>query len=220
MTEKEIRTYIITTLGRLYENPIHRTQYKRFVFNPPDDKIARQILSQLTQNYILEQLEPGVVRLTDLGYQLIRSEISEPGAAGSKGQATDIRDPLPPAPDEIEKLSRQLEQPDYISASRFTGGQSEIYWATEGFKETTGYSIEELKKAGGSVALLRGTENQKKIEQIAQDLLNQGEVTGELEIITKSGHKQMIQFAAKAQYDSQGRVLGTLSAVKRLVPAR
>lgn len=217
MTENEIRGYIFSTLARLYEDPMHRTQYKRFTFQPADRKLAREILSQLTKNYIVEQKESDVVRLTELGYQLIQSDLSKQveKATGSD-KDTSKQNLLPPAAEEIEKVSQKLNKPDYISASHYTMGQAEIFWATEGFKKFTGYSIEDLKKEGGSVALFRGLENQKKLETIFRELVNNGEVRDEIDIITKNGNKRKIRFVARARYDSNNQIAGTITAVKGL----
>ncbi|MEX0905071.1 MAG: hypothetical protein WEA56_04460 [Balneolaceae bacterium] len=65
MTEEEIHDHIFLTLARLYEDPLHRKQYKRFIFESADQEPARKILDKLTRNLVVEQVQPGVVRLTD-----------------------------------------------------------------------------------------------------------------------------------------------------------
>lgn len=215
MTEEEIRNHIFLTLARLYKDPLHRRQYKRFIFEPSEQKLARKILTDLARNYVIEQVQPEVVRLTDLGYQLIQPDLKKADKEqGHQKKPSSGKDLSPPPPEEVEAVSRKLGHPDYISASNFSEGQSEIYWATEGFQEVTGYSIEELKKAGGSIALIRGAENQRKVEQIARKLLDSDEITDELDIVTKNGDKRTIRFVSRVRYDTNGQLAGTISAVK------
>jgi hypothetical protein len=168
MTHQEIRAHIFLTLAKLYEDPLRRRQYKRFTFDPEDERLARDILAKLVRSLVVEQIQPWVVHLTDIGYKLIQPDLAQlrTEEVGKRRKFTAGRNISPPTPEEIEDISNKLGQADYINATLFTLGRSEIFWATKGIKKVTGYSLEELNKAGGSMALIRGTENLKKLEEM------------------------------------------------------
>lgn len=190
MDRQEIRDYIFLTLAKLYEDPYHRKQYKSFTFEKADDQVVLDIFSELTRNFIVDQIQPNVVRLTEFGYKIIQPDLAElrAKAAGKPDVTTKEENKYqPPTREEIEKISNVLQQPDYISVSRFMEGRNEIFWATEGFKRVTGYSLKELRKAGGSIALVSGSPNLEKLERIGTDLLNGNNVSDEFDIMTKTG---------------------------------
>lgn len=209
MTDQEIRAHIFLSLARLYEDPMHRKQYYRFTFEPPDKKPARKILANLNRNLVVEQVQPGVVRLTDLGYQLIRKDLER-----LRMEADGPSDEQPPSPEEIESISDKLGKPDYVSASRFKDGIYEVYWATDGIKKVTGYSVEELNKAGGLLAVVQSNGTLRQLKQIALTLLDDNEVADEIDIVTKNGRIRRIQFVARPRYDSKGRITGSINAIK------
>ncbi len=217
MNRQEIQAYIFLTLAKLYEDPYHRKQYKSFTFKEAEEEVVQEIFSELTRNFIVDQIQPKVVRLTEFGYKIIQPDLTELRAeeAGNRDKSTKEADKFQlPTPEEIEKISRVLEQPDYISVSRFLEGRSEVYWATEGFKKVTGYSLKELKEAGGSFALLNGSTGLEKLERIGTDLINGNNVSDEIEIVTKNGHRRILQFFARPRFDDAGFVIGTITAVK------
>jgi PAS domain S-box-containing protein len=217
MNRQEIRAYIFLTLAKLYEDPYHRKQYKSFTFEKADEQVVQEIFSELTHNFIVDQIQPNVVRLTEFGYKIIQPDLAElrAKAAGKPGVATKVENKYqPPTPEEIEKISNVLQQPDYISVSRLLEGRSEIFWATDGFKKVTGYSLKELKKAGGSFALVRGSENLEKLERIGTDLLNGNNVSDEFVIRTKDGDHRTVRFVARPRFNDEGYVIGTITAVK------
>ncbi len=222
MTDDEIRAHIFLTLARLYEDPLRRKQYNRFTFESSDKKRAREILANLNRNQVVEQLQPDVVRLTDLGYKLIQSDLKHlrKEAPASEAIPTDSPDRLkPPSPEEIESISHKLGQPDYISASRFRGGVYEIYWATEGIQKVTGYTKEELNEAGGLLAVIQGSGTLMKLKMVAQILFKGKEVTDEVDIITKRGRKRTIRFVTRSRYDSNGKIIGSINAIKDVTNA-
>lgn len=78
MNHKEIRNIIYLNLARLYEkDPLQRTQYKQFTFNKDDNFKALEILNELARHNIVDQRQPGVARLTDLGYKLIKPDLEK-----------------------------------------------------------------------------------------------------------------------------------------------
>jgi hypothetical protein len=176
MSEQEIRNHILLSLSRLYENPLHRNQFRKFTFDhPSDEKPAKKIIANMVDRSIVEQTQPMVIRLTNLGYTLIEHEIAQLRLM-SEGKAQIPEKPellLPPTEYELKSISKFLEQPDYISASRIVEGKVEIFWATEGFQRVTGYTLEELKKAGGMLILLQGVDIPRKREELVK-LLKQG----------------------------------------------
>jgi hypothetical protein len=95
MNAHEIRSDILISLADLYEDWLHRRQYKRFTFSPADQPIAQEILRELASHLLIEEKLPGIVRLTNLGYSLLQDEINQlrsemaeyrPGSGGSQSK--------------------------------------------------------------------------------------------------------------------------------------
>lgn len=214
MTNEEIRNHIYITLANLYEKPMHRHQFKQFTFEPSDQPLAKDVIADMLRSLIIDQIQPWVIRLTGIGYTLIQRDLNRIRAeeSGSYLKSETAENILaPPSQEEIFSISNALMNPDCISASRFTKGKSEIFWATESFKDVTGYSIKELKDAGGSIAMIQDA---KKLKQMAIRVFSGQEIKAEVEIITQSGHRKEIDFVARPRYDSDGQIAGTISAMK------
>ncbi len=216
MTEEEMQDHILLQLADLYEDAMSRTQWKRFTFQDSEDKhTGLLVLRRLVANLLLDQKEPGVVRLSGIGYALIKRDLARLRTKLPHAPAPEVNVPLP-TPEQIQKISGALgEPPDYVSASRIFQGQSEMFWATDGFQRVTGYSVGELKNLGGTV-MLPANADIEKLKDIAERLLNGEKISGDYEIKVKRGDLVTIRFVAWPLFDEEGRVVGTLTAARRI----
>lgn len=221
MTEQEIRAHIMLFLADLYENPISRTQWKRFAFeNANDQRLALDILRRLSANLIVEQKEPGVVRLNSIGYRVVERELARLRAEQRGVPIAEKMMLVPPTHDEIREITNELGQiPDYVMASRIVEGQSEIYWATDGFQKLTGYTVEEINASGGAVMLPSHAE-MGKLAELVEDLFSGRKVKGDFQIKPKRGRPLTLQFVAWPLFDAEGHVIGSLSAVRKITDGR
>jgi Holliday junction resolvase-like predicted endonuclease len=79
--------------------------------------------------------------------------------------------------------------------------------------------VEELNKAGGSAILLQGADNLRKREELVKLLKQGNQNSGEIDIICKYGKKRTIRFVSRPRRDSEGNIIGSLSAIKEVTPA-
>src|SRR5207244_7460187 len=123
----------------------------RFAFPPADAPLAQEILHQLTSHLLAEEKLPSIVRLTDIGYQLLQTEINEMRAEKKKrpGATGDRNAQIPPTAEEVTQISIEVGGADFVYASRLEGGRFVIKWATEGLERVTGYSVQALQAIGG-----------------------------------------------------------------------
>ncbi len=217
MTEQEIRAHILLFLADLYENPISRTQWKRFTFDDTNDQqIALSILRKLSATLIVQQKEPSVVRLNSIGYRVIERELARLRAKNADTVIAEDMILPPPTPDEIREISNELGQhPDYITASSIVEGQSKIFWATGSFERLTGYTVEEINDSGGAVMLPNNSE-MEKLAELVEALFNGNKVSGDFRIKTKRGHLITLQFVAWPLSDTEGHVVGSLTAARQI----
>jgi len=217
MTELEIRDYILIYLAELYENPMSRTQWKRFTFESINDQqIALSVLRNLASNLTVEQKEPGVVRLNSIGYRMIEREL--PGLRTKPGGARVDERPIlpPPTHDEIRRISDELGQPpDYITASRIVEGRSEMFWESGGYQKLTGYTVDEINISGGAVMLPDNSE-MEKLKELVEGLFNGQKVHGDFKIKTKRGDLLTLIFVAWPLFDKEGHVVGSLTAARQI----
>ncbi len=215
MTEQEMQDHILLQLADLYEDPMSRTQWKRFTFQDREDtQTALLVLHRLVSNLLLDQKEPGVVRLNGIGYALIKRDLVRLRTKLPHAAVPEVSVPVP-TPEEIQKISDALgQQPDYVSASRIIQGQSEMFWATDGFQRLTGFTVRELKSLGGA-AMLPANADIEKLKDIAERLLNGEKISGDYEIKVKSGDLVTIRYVAWPLFDKEGRVVGTLTAARK-----
>ena len=216
MTEQEIQDHILLYLADLYSDPMSRSQWKRFAFeNSNDQHTAMSVLSKLVSNLILDQKEPGVVRLNSIGYILIERELTRRRNKQFSKSHEKETVPQPPTDDEIRNISEELgKPPDYITASRIIEGRSEIYWATEGLQKLTGYTAKELNTSS-SVIMLPENADLEKLKVIAEHLLKGEKTSGDFEIKTKSGNLITLHFIAWPLFDSEGYIIGSLTAARQ-----
>ncbi len=97
LTEPQIRTEILLSLAELYEDILTRGQCKRFMFHGADNRLAQKVLAGLKSHQIVTGNGPGAVRLTDVGYKLIRDGLAplHPEAPAGRAQLSEKDSPAP-----------------------------------------------------------------------------------------------------------------------------
>jgi hypothetical protein len=216
LVSQKIYSRIFLELARIYQDPLRRNQYKKFTFDPAEEQLARDILTRLERNFIIEELQPNTVRLTDFGYEIIQHDLPRLRAiADVPNPETEERqeDYHPPLSDVMELIADEKEAPDYISVSGLRNGHLETLWATDGFRRVTGFTKEELNAAGGTFFLVRTTANHKMLYKFVKSILFNGFVDEEIDILTKDDNKRRIRFISKLRYDIGVNKIGTLNAV-------
>lgn len=170
-----MRAEILLSLVELYEDILTRNQYKRFSFQGGDKYLAQRVLAGLKCHQIVMESGPCAVRLTDIGYKLIRDELPQlhPQAVtgGTRFPEKDLLTPRPPNSEEIRRVYEEMGRVDFISTSRIIDGRFVTGWASPGFEEVTGYTVQELEEAGGWPVLVRDLLIQDGDRQTIADLI-------------------------------------------------
>lgn len=213
MTEQEIRAEILRTLAGLYEDWLTRSQFQRFTFTGTDQKTARDILKDLARHLLIEQREPDVARMTQLGHQLLGAELARLGEEATGVTTAGAQEDLPqPGPAEVEELSREVGGADYVSTAIIIAGRFVTNWASEGFQRVSGYSAEELERAGGWPTILRDIDS-PAVGGLLEHLLAGESVAGELTIVAKGGRLRRVRFVSRPRWNASGtRVVGIIGA--------
>jgi len=218
-----MRAEILLSLVQLYEDILTRNQYKRFSFQGADKCLAQRVLAGLKCHQIVMENGPCAVRLTDIGYKLIRDELeqlySETATGNTRFAEKDLLTPLPPDPEQIRRVYEEMGRVDFISTSRIIDGRFVTCWASAGFEEVTGYTVQELEDAGGWPVLVRDLLIQDGDRQTIADLIARvlaGErIRGEIRIRTKRGSFRWLQYTTLPRLDStRTRVIGSISAIR------
>jgi len=223
VTEPQIRAEILLSLAELYEDILTRNQYKQFRFRGADNRLGEKILSGLKSHQIVIENGSSAVRLTDVGYKLIRDELPDVRPEALRGRAQFSEGNhltlLPLDPEEIRRMHDEIGRVDFMAASRIIEGRFLIRWASAGFEELTGYTLQELEDAGGWPVLVGDPLKEENHREIINDLLSRllaGEgIRGQIRIRTKKGSFRWLQCTTLPRWDSTGRrVIGSLSAVR------
>ena len=181
-----------------------------------DQQIALNVLRKLGSNLVLEQKEANVVRLNSIGYRLIERELARLRSQAHGTPADERAIPPPPTRIEIRKIPEELGRPpDYISASCIIEGQSEIFWATDGFQQLTGYTVGKINDSGGAVMLPDDAEL-GKLKDVVENLFNGQKVSGDFQIKTKRGRLMTLQFVAWPLFDVEHHVFGSFTAARQV----
>jgi len=229
VTEPQIRAEILLSLAELYEDALTRNQYKRFRFLGADNRLVQKVLAGLKSHQIVTENGSCAVRLTDIGYKLIRDELAdlhpEAASGGARFSERNHFTPLPPDPEEIRRVYEEMGRVDFIATARIINGRFVTRWASAGFEEVTGYTVEDLEDAGGWPVLVQDLLMQESDREIIADLVAcflAGERTrGEIRIRTKKGSFRWLQYTMLPRWDStRTRVIGSISAVRDITQGK
>ncbi len=220
MTERAIRAAIVLALAELYSDPLSRSQYKRFTFGAADQAAAERVLRQLERHLLIERRDPGVVRMTDVGYRLLEPEFGQLRYIRDTGEHAVSRDGGEPAPNVVDQISREVGGADFVSATRLIDGRFVTFWATRGFAAVTGYTPAELEAAGGWPVILHGVPADE-LRRLFERIVYGERVKGEMTFVHRSGRRVRLAYASWPRLDDAGtRVIGTLTAARRLRESR
>jgi PAS domain S-box-containing protein len=223
VTDPQIRAEILLSLAELYEDSVTRNQYKSFRFQGTDNRLAQRVLAGLKSHQVVMENGVNAARLTDVGYKLIRDELARLRSHGptsaSESAEKDFVTPLPPKAEEIRRVYEEMGHVDFIVTSRLTDGRFVTRWASPGFEEITGYTVQELEDAGGWPVLVKDLlkrENSREVVAKAVARVLAGErLRGEIYIRTKKGASRWLQCTTLPRWDSTGtRVIGSITAVR------
>jgi PAS domain-containing protein len=219
---REVRAAVVLALADLYEDPLTRTQFKRFEFEPAEAPIAADVIRTLAAHLIVETKPSGVARLTELGYRILAPELQRLRAAAERGRLDTGEHPPPalPTPDEITRLERSLGRVDYLTTATFVQGRLVTDWADEGFERLTGYTVRSLEEAGGWPVVLRAAP-EAELQRWFSQLLGGEPVSGELTLTRRDGRTVRVRFLTLPRWDAaRTAVAGTVNAGRELTRER
>lgn len=222
MNAREVRAAVILALADLYEDPLTRTQFKRFEFEPADARIAAEVIRTLAAHLIVETRPSGAARLTEIGYRLLGPELQRLRAAAERGRDDTAEHLLPtlPAPDETARLERSLGRLDYVTTATLVHGRLVTDWADDGFERVTGYTVRSLEEAGGWPVVLRAVP-EDELKRLFAQLLGGEPVSGELVLTRRDGHAVRVKFLTLPRWDkTRTAVIGTVNGGRELARDR
>lgn len=220
LTQREIRAEILVDLAELYRDPVSRSQYKRFAFRNAEQAAADAVFRELAAHLIIDVKLPNVVRLTDLGYQLIEPELdslrrqrtAKPSGAAPRGFGVAPSDAL------VDDISRAIGGADFVMATRLVEGRFVVDWANAGFELVTGYTVHEIEAAGGWPTVLVDMP-EDRLKNRLHDIIGGSKLAAEISIRTKAGRILRLKHESWPLVDAGGtRVVGTITACRRVRP--
>lgn len=221
MNQRDIRALVVLALADLYEDPLTRTQFKRFEFEPADARLAADLMRTLAAHLIVEIKPSGVARLTEIGYRLLVPELQRLRAAErDRADTVEHQQPVPPTAEEKTRLERALGRVDYLSTATLRHGRLVTEWADHGFERVTGYTVRALEDAGGWPVVLRGVP-EEELKPLFAQLLRGEPVTGELPLIRRDGRTVRVKFLTLPRWNETRTVVtGSVNGGRELAGER
>lgn len=209
-------------LADLYEDPLTRTQFKRFEFEPADARTGPEVIRALAAHLIVETKPSGVARLTEIGYRMLRPELQRLRDAAERHRVVTAEHATPvlPTPAETAQLVQSLGRLDYLTTAAFVDGRLVTSWADEGLERITGYTVQTLEEAGGWPVVLRAV-REEELKRLFEQLLGGEPVSGELTLTRRDGRAVRVEFLTLPRWDeARTAVIGTVNGGRAVARAR